>query len=186
MVPLTSLWMPILLSVVIVFFASFLMHMVLTYHRSDWRTVPKQDDVMTALRPFNIPPGDYMLPCGAGPESMKDPAFVAKMNAGPVVLMTVRPNGMPSLGKPLGQWVLFSLFVTIVAAYLTGRALGPTADYLEVFRFAGTVAFAGYSFAYIPIAIWYGRSWSSTAKEIIDGLVYGLLTAGTFGWLWPR
>ena len=186
MVPLTSLWMPILLSVVIVFFASFLMHMVLTYHHRDWGTVPKQDEVMNALRPFNIPPGDYMLPCGGGPESMKDPAFLAKMNAGPVVLMTVRPNGMPSLARPLVQWVLFSLFVTIVAAYLAGRALGPTADYLEVFRFAGTVAFAGYSFAYIPYAIWFGRSWSTTIKEIIDGLVYALLTAGTFGWLWPR
>jgi hypothetical protein len=28
--------------------------------------------------------------------------------------------------------------------------------------------------------------WGTTIKEVIDGLVYGLLTAGTFGWLWPR
>jgi len=25
-----------------------------------------------------------------------------------------------------------------------------------------------------------------TIKEVVDGLIYGLLTAGTFGWLWPR
>jgi hypothetical protein len=33
MIPLTALWLPILLSAVIVFFASFIMHMVLAYHK---------------------------------------------------------------------------------------------------------------------------------------------------------
>jgi len=37
MIPLTALWLPILVSAVIVFFASFIMHMVLAYHKSDYR-----------------------------------------------------------------------------------------------------------------------------------------------------
>ena len=144
MVPVTSLWMPILVSAVIVFLASFLTHMVLTYHRSDWRKIPKQDDVMAALRPFNIPPGDYMMPCGEGPASMKDPAFIERMKAGPVALLTVMPTGMRGMGANLAQWFVFCIVVSIFAAYLTGRALGVGADYREVFRFAGTVAFVGY------------------------------------------
>ena len=66
------------------------------------------------------------------------------------------------------------------------RALGPGAHYLSVFRFAGTVAFAGYSLGLLQNSIWYKRNWGTTARGMIDGLVYGLLTAGVFGWLWPR
>jgi hypothetical protein len=186
MVPLTSLWMPILVAAVLVFVASFILHMVLPLHRNDWRTVPKQDDVMAAMRPFNIPPGDYMMPCGGGPESMKDPEFIARMKAGPVVLMTVMPNGMMSMGPMLVQWFLFCVVVSIFAAYLTSRAIGPGADYLSAFRFAGTVAFAGYALALIENSIWFRRQWSTTLKGVFDGLVYALLTGGAFGWLWPQ
>lgn len=186
MVPVTSLLLPIVVSALIVFLASSLMHMVLTYHRNDWRGVPQEDAVMHALRPFNIPPGDYMLPHGGGPEAMKNPAFLDKMKAGPVVIMTVLPNGATSMGQSLALWFLFSILVGVFVAYLTGRALPPGADYREVFRFAGTIAFAGYSLALLEFSIWYKRAWKTTFKSVVDGLVYGLLTAGTFGWLWPR
>jgi len=43
-----------------------------------------------------------------------------------------------------------------------------------------------YGLGRLSDAIWRGQTWSMTIKEVIDGLVYGLLTAGTFGWLWPR
>ncbi len=67
-----------------------------------------------------------------------------------------------------------------------GRALGPGANYLHVFRFAGATAFLGYAGALSQMSIWYRRAWSLTIKSSFDGLIYGLLTAGTFGWLWPR
>jgi hypothetical protein len=169
MVPLTSLWAPILLAAVIVFVASAVAHMVLPYHHKDWRKLPAEAETMDALRPLNIPPGDYMMPCGEGPSSMKDPAFIEKMKKGPVALLTVRPAGMPGMGGNLAS-----------------RALGPGADYLDVFRFAGTVAFAGYGLGQFDSSIWYSRSWSTTLKNVFDGLVYSLLTAGTFGWLWPK
>jgi hypothetical protein len=74
----------------------------------------------------------------------------------------------------------------IMVAYLTGRVLGPGDPYLEVFRVAGTAAFLGYSGAQLPSAIWWGKPLGVAVKEILDGLLYALVTAGAFGWLWPR
>jgi hypothetical protein len=186
MVPVLSLMVPILLSAVIVFIASSIIHMVLPIHRSDIKRVPKEDELMEALRRLSIPPGDYMAPHAGSPEGMKKPEFIAKMNKGPIAIMTIAPGGPPSLGKSLALWFLYSVVVSIFAAYITGRALGPGAHYLDVFRFAGTTAFMGYSLALPQFSIWWKRSWSTTVKSMIDGLIYGLLTAGTFGWLWPR
>ena len=186
MVSIPALWLPILLSAVFVFFASFIAHMVLAYHRSDFRKLPSEDQVQDALRRFNLPPGDYMLPCGSGPESMKDPKFLEKMKQGPVALMTVFRPGDFGMGRSLLQWFVYCLVVSVFAAYIAGRAAAPGAPYLEVFRFAGTTAFIGYSVALWQNSIWYKRAWSTTVKNTLDGLVYALLTAGTFGWLWPR
>ena len=57
-IPITNLWLPILVAAVLVFFASFVMNAVLTFHRNDFRAVPNEDRVMDALRPFALPPGD--------------------------------------------------------------------------------------------------------------------------------
>ncbi len=67
-----------------------------------------------------------------------------------------------------------------------GRALPPGAHYLAVFRFAGATAFIGYSLALWQDSIWYKKQLSTTLRNTFDGLVYGLLTGGTFGWLWPN
>lgn len=185
MVPLASLWLPIVVSAVLVFVASSIIHMVLPYHRTDYRKLPAEDQAMEAIGKLGIPPGDYMMPCAGSPQMMKDPAFIEKMKRGPVAIMTVLPVGMPSMGNNLAQWFIFNLAVSAFAAYITGRALAPGEDYLAVFRFAGTTAFAGYSLGQWPDSIWYKRAWSTTLKNTLDGLVYGLLTAGVFGWLWP-
>lgn len=186
MVPVTSLWIPILVSAVIVFVASSIIHMVLPYHRNDLRKLAKEDEVMDALRRFDIPPGDYAVPHAGSPEGMKKPEFVEKRKKGPVVLMTVAPGGPPSMGRSLLLWFLYCALVGVFAAYVAGRALESGADYLAVFRFAGVSAFMGYSLALLQNSIWYRRNWGATLKSMFDGLVYGLLTAGTFGWLWPR
>jgi len=186
MVGLFALWLPILLSAVIVFIVSSIIHMASPWHKSDYPKMEKQDEVMDALRPFNIPPGDYMVP---RPESMKDmrsPAFMEKLNKGPKIVMTVLPAGMPGMTKNLVGWFLYSVVVNIFAAYVTSRAVATGAEYLQVFRFVGTVAFVGYALALWQMSIWYNRAWSSTIKSTVDGLIYALLTAGTFGWLWPR
>jgi hypothetical protein len=126
------------------------------------------------------------MPCGSGPASMKDPAFIDRMSKGPVAMMTVRRSGPPSMGSSLVQWFVYCLVVGVFAAYIGGRALGVGADYLAVFRFAGCTAFIGYALALWQNTIWFSRSWTTTLKSTADGLIYGLLTGGVFGWLWPR
>jgi hypothetical protein len=186
MVSLMSLLLPILLSAVLVFVASSIIHMVLQLHRNDIRRVPKEDELLEALRRLDIPPGDYAAPHAGSPDAMKDPAFLEKMQKGPLVMMSLSPGQAMSLARPLTQWFLYCVVVCIFAGYLTSRALGPGAPYLEVFRFAGTTAFMGFSLAVAQHSIWYRRSWVTTFKVMFDGLIYGLLTGGTFGWLWPR
>jgi hypothetical protein len=185
MVEMTSLWLPILVSAVLVFVASSILHMLLPLHRSDFRRLPAEDEAMDALRRFKIPPGDYMVPCGTGPESMRDPAFVEKMTRGPVAVMTVMKSGPPTMGQELAQWFVYCIVVSAVAAYVAGRAVGPGGSYLTVFRFAGTTAFAAYALALWQETIWHKRAWTTTAKSTVDGLIYALLTGGAFGWLWP-
>jgi hypothetical protein len=186
MVPLTSLWLPILLSAVIVFLASFVIHMVLPYHRSDYGKVPSEDDVMSALRKFGIAPGDYFLPCASVPAAMKTPEYKKKIELGPLVVMTVMGRDGYTMGKRLLQWFLYAVVVGVFAGYLAGRTLAHGTPYITVFRIVGTVAFAGYALALWQNSIWYSKKWSTTVKSTFDGLVYALLTAGTFGWLWPR
>lgn len=185
MVTHISLWLPVLLSAVAVFLVSSIIHMVFTYHQSDWAKLPREDGVADALRAFDIPPGDYMLPRGEGPKDMKNPEFIARMTRGPVLLMTVWKPGPPAMGKNLAQWFVYCVLVSCFAAHLAGRALDPGAAYMAVFCFVGTAAFGGYALALLQDSIWYRRKWSTTAKNLFDGVIYALVTAGVFGWLWP-
>lgn len=184
MVPILSLWVPILVSAVLVFIVSAIIHMVLPYHKDDWKKVEREDDLLEAFRKIGVPPGDYMAPCAGGYRGMKDPAFQEKMKRGPIVIMTVMGAGA-SMGKSLAQWFVFCVVVGVFAAYLTGRAFGPGTDYMTVFRYAGTTAFLGHSLALVQTSIWYHRAWSTTIKLLLDGLLYALLTAGVFGAMWP-
>jgi len=188
MVPLTSLVIPIVVSAVVVFIASSIIHMVLPYHRSDLRAVPKaqQAEFLEVVRRLNLPPGDYGAPHPGSPAGMKDPDFVAQMKKGPVVFMNVVPGFSPALGPNLLQWFIFAVIVNLFAAYVTGRAVGPGADDMTVCRFAATTAFMGYSLGAVPESIWYKRRWSRTLKSVFDGLIYGLLVGAVFGWMWPR
>lgn len=185
MISVFSLWLPILLSAVFVFIASSVIHMLLKYHHSDFKKMPAEDEVMAALRKFNIPPGNYSIPRCESMKEMNTPEIKEKMDKGPVAMMTVLENGPYKMGGSLVAWFLYAVVVGIFAAYIASRALEPGAHYLEVFRFAGCTAFAGYSLALLQESIWYKRNWCATVKSMFDGLVYALLTAGVFGWLWP-
>ena len=185
MVGLMSLWLPILLSAVAVFVVSSIIHMLLPYHRSDYRTLADDDGVRAALRPFAIPPGDYVVPGVAPGEKWDSPARLEKLKEGPALMMTVFPNAVPAMGGQLALWFLYGLVVALVAGYVVGGLVGPGADYMLVHRYVATVAFAGYGLALLQNSIWYKRSWSTTVKSLCDALIYGLVTGGVFGWLWP-
>lgn len=186
MTGIMSLWLPILLSSVLVFLVSSVVHMAPLWHKNDYPRVPDEDRLMNALRPLNLPPGDYMVPRASGSAEMKSPEFAEKMRTGPNILLTVLPNGPWSMGRNLGLWFAYVVVIGIFSAYVAGRALSPGAEYLEVFRFAGVAAFLAYSVGLWQMSIWFRRSWSLTFWATVDGLIFALLTAGVFGWLWPR
>ncbi|HVN35469.1 MAG TPA: hypothetical protein VMU96_09460 [Casimicrobiaceae bacterium] len=186
MTSLGALLGPIVVSAVIVFVASSVIHMVLPWHKSDYPKVPNEDRVRDALRPLAIPPGDYMIPRASGMQELKSPEFMAKMSEGPVMIVTVLPTGPWTMGRNLAQWFVYSIVVGVFAAYVAGTALPPGASYPRVFQVVGTTAFIGYALALWQLSIWYRRDWMTTIKSNVDGLIYALLTAGTFGWLWPH
>ena len=186
MVSILALWLPILVAGVIVFIASSILHMALPYHRSDYAKLPHEDDVMEAMRKAGVQPGDYMMPHCSSQADLKNPAVLEKFKKGPVGAMTIMPSGTPTMSGQLVQWFFYCVLVSILAAYIAGRALQPGAHYLSVFRFAGATAFFAYSIGLWQDSIWYKKKWSTTIKNTIDGLIYGLLTGGAFGWLWPR
>ena len=186
MVDLPALWMPILLSAVIVFVLSSIIHMATPWHRDDFRRLPDEEKVMDALRPFALPPGAYAAPRSSSMAEMSSPAWADKVRRGPNLMLQVMRNEPTSMGRNLALWFLYSVVIGVFAAYVTGRAVGPGTKYLTVFRFAGTTAFLGYAVGLWQTSIWYQRSWAITLRTTIDGLIYALFTAGTFGWLWPR
>ena len=185
MAPLSALWLPIVAAAVLVFLASSVIHMLSPWHKSDYPRLANEDAVMDALRPLAIPPGDYFVPRPRSREEMSAPAFLEKVQRGPVVMMTVMPSGSMSMGRNLALWFAYVLVVSLFAAYVASRAVPAGASYLEVFRFAGVSAFLAYSVALWQMSIWYRRGWTITLKATVDGLIYALLTAGVFGWLWP-
>lgn len=186
MTGLSSLLVPILLSSVIVFVASSIVHMMPLWHRGDFPRVPNEDRVRESLRPLAIPPGEYMVPRSASMADMNSPAFLEKVRQGPVMMLTVMPNAVPSMATNLSQWFVYTVVVGVFVAYVTGRALPPGTGYPRVFQLAGATAFIAYAVALWQSSIWFAKPWSTTIKTTVDGLIYALLTAGTFGWLWPR
>jgi hypothetical protein len=186
MTELSMLWPPILFSALVVVIASSIIHMASPWHRTDYPKMPNEDHVRAALRPLNIPPGDYMIPRPASRSELRTPEFADKINAGPVMVVTVLPNGPMSMGRNLTLWFIYCTTNSLFAAYIASRALPPDPDYLEVFRFTGATAFIGYAVALWQMSIWYRRSWLTTLKVTVDGFIYACLTAGIFALLWPR
>ena len=182
-VALTSLWLPILLSAITVFVASSLIWMVVQYHNSDWQKLPDEEGARSALN--GIPPGQYSLPHAADNKARQSEEWQAKYKEGPAAMLVVLPHASIAMGKQLGQWIVYTLVLSTLVAYVAGTTLPAGSDYLKVFQVVGAVAALAYAGNAAAGSIWFGHTWSRTVKDIVDGAVYGLLTAGIFGWLWP-
>jgi len=183
--PFGSLWLPVIVSAVVVFVASSILHMALKYHRADYKPLPNDDAVREALAKGNPAPGVYFTPYCPDMKQMREPAIREKFEKGPVALLTVLPKGAPNMPKHLTLWFAFSVFVSFVAAYVARHTLHPGADGMLVMRITGTVAFAGYALSQMSDSIWKGQPWSNTVRHVVDGLIYALLTGLTFRLLWP-
>lgn len=185
MVSLASLLVPMLLSAVAVFVLSFILHVVIPFHRNDVRKIPREDEFLAAIRAFNIPAGDYAAPHADSAAAMKDPAFVEKRAKGPTVIMTTAPGAPPPMSVTLTKWFIYCVVVSLFAGYIASRTLPAGTDYMAVFRIVGTTAFMGYALALPQAWIWWMKDGPATFRSMIDGLAYALVTAGVFGWMWP-
>ncbi len=179
-----DLWLPILLSAVFIFVISSIIHMVLPIHKNDFQKMANEDHVLASLREHGVQPGDYMFPGCNSMKEMSSPEMKEKFERGPVGYLTVM-DGPFNMGPSLVYWFIYTLVVSFFVAYVASSGLPAGANYLAVFRLTGTVAVLAYATAPIPNSIWKGVPWSTTLKHVFDGLIYGLATAGTFGWLWP-
>ena len=182
---LGELWVPILVSAVMVFIVSSVIHMLLPIHKKDCAKLPDEGRVLEALRGLGLAPGMYMFPHAGSMKECGSPEMLEKFRQGPVGTMIVRPKGMPKIGTALLQWFLFSVVVGVFVAYIAAHTVQPGAGYDVVFRITGTIATLAYGLSNVTDSIWKGVPWSTTFKFVFDGLVYGLVTGGTFGWLWP-
>ena len=186
MTSVLSLWLPIVVAAVAVFVVSAIAHMVLTYHRSDYRQLPREDDTMAALRLAGLTPGLYHFPWCPSPKEMSKPEVQAKFAQGPVGMLTVMPSGQPNMGKYLGIWFVYTLLVSLGIAFVAGAVLAPGADRGTVACVTGGIAFLVYALANMVDSIWKGFPWAMTAKNVLDGVLYAVATAAVFAWLWPH
>jgi hypothetical protein len=180
-----TLWLPVVVAAVAVFVASSIVHMVLKYHKADYKPLPNEDAVRDSLARGALAPGIYITPHCADMKQMNEPAMREKYEKGPVALVTVMPSGAPVLGKHLALWFGFTLLASFVAAYVARHTLAPGAQGLVVMRVTGTVAFAAYGLGALTSWIWKGQPWANTARELADGAIYAVVTGACFLLLWP-
>jgi hypothetical protein len=183
---IAQLWLPIVLSAVLVFVASSLVHMVFKWHNVDYRKLANEDAVRAAIRASNPSPGEYVLPYCTGAKDFKNPELVQKFVDGPVGFITLRPAGPPRMGGALGLWFLYVLVIGAICAYVASKALPPEASFLQVCRVVGALSFLAYAGGSVSSGIWMGKPWPSVAKDVLDAIIYAVITALTFGWLWAR
>lgn len=182
---LPQLWLPILVAAVAVFIASSLIHLVLKWHNSDYRQLANEDEVQAALRAGSPAPGQYVLPWCPGMKEMESEAMKQKFAQGPIGFITVRPNGIPHMGGTLLQWFILNLVVAAVVAAIALQTLGLSGDEHDAAHLAGLLTFLTYAGGSVQLGIWMGKPWSSVFKDLLDGLIYGTVTALAFMWLWP-
>lgn len=186
MISLVALWLPILIAAVVVFLASSVIHMAIGWHNNEFSKLPDEDGIVGAIEAAKAAPGEYVFPSADNPaDNMKSPEIIARWERGPAGFVRIYKPGPLAMGKRLGHWFLYCMGVSLFAGYLGAATLGPGADYLAVFRVVGTAAFLAYAGSIWQEVIWFSAPVSNALKSIADGLIYALLTAGVFGWLWP-
>lgn len=182
-VALTALWLPVLMSGLAVFFVSSLIWAVIQYHNADWRALPDEEALRAAIK--GAPVGQYAVPYAADNAAKADEAWQAKFKEGPVAMLTVVAHGDLGMGRQLGQWLAWCIAIALLVGYVAGVTLPPGADYMKVFQVTATTAFLAHGGGAGVNMIWFGATAGRTVKDLLDAVVYGLLTAGFFGWLWP-
>jgi hypothetical protein len=186
MTSMIALWLPILVSAALVLVVRYVIHTATPWYRSGYSKLPREAAFLGAVRPLALPPGDYLVPHASSVAELKAPESGDAVPEGATMILTVRPSGPRAVLKGLVAWFVYSAAVGAFVAYLATHVLPFAASYLVVFRFVAVASFLGYALALWQSPIRYARSLTTTIKSTMDGLVYALVTAGTFAWLWPH
>ena len=181
----TALLVPALLAAVLVFIVSSIIHMMTPWHADDFSKLPNEDGVLSALRTFILPPGSYVAPRPSSTKDMASPEFRAKVKLGPSIMLNVMSAGT-GMGQQLVLWFVYTFVIALFSGFISSKAIGIGEKYILVFKYVASIAFAAYTMGMWQFSIWYRRPWIVTLKSTIDGALYACLTAGAFGWLWPR
>lgn len=183
------LWLPIVFSAVLVFVGSAVIWMAFKWHEGDWKRVGQESELQEALRKVGVTTGQYMFPHldpHASDKAAAKAAWVERYAKGPVGVILAGTPGTMNMAKQMGQMFVYFLVVSFFVAYIASHALGQGAPYLKVFQVVGATTFVAYGAGSFTDSIWFYKSWRSTWLNVLDALIYCGLTAGTFGWLWPR
>ena len=86
------------------------------------------------------------------------------------------------MGANIACTLAFFLIASFCIAYLATIGLRQESDFMDVFRFVGTAGILTFCAGGIPNRIWFKRKMRG---DLLDGLVYGLLTGLIFASLWP-
>ena len=183
---IAELWIPIVLSAVLIFVASSLIHMVFKWHNSEYWKLSNEDEVRAVVRAGSPAPGQYVIPHCADMKAMGSPEMQQKFAEGPCAFLTVRASGMPKMGGALGMWFAYVLAVCLIAAYVGNKSLGEGASFFQVGRLVGALSFLSYAGGSVQYGIWMGKPWSSVAKDVLDAVIYAVIAGSVFGCFWPR
>jgi hypothetical protein len=182
--PFLALWLPTLLSAVVVFILSSIIHMVVPWHKNDYARFPDEAAVLDSLRMHNLPSGEYMAPRPASRQEMGSPEFREKVKRGPLVILNIAHGDSVSMGRPLILWFVYVLVISALAGHIafSGNHDNPR----FIFHSVAITALLGYAAALWPQTIWFRKPWLTSFKSTFDGLIYAVVTGLIFMHFWPR
>jgi hypothetical protein len=184
-ISLMQLWLPIVLGGIFCWIASAMIHIFIKYHNADYKKLSNEEQVSDAIRQGDPKPGLYHMPFCTDMKEMNNQSMQDKFKQGPIALISVFENGMPPMGKLLAQQLAFFLGGCILIAYVATLAITASADLMVVFRFTMVISFITFGYGLIPNSIWLGQPWSNCLRYLLDALIYAVIIAATFAWLWP-
>jgi len=177
---LLGLWLPIVVTAVVLFFASFVAWMILPHHFGDRSKLDKENEFMDHLRDLNVQPGNYLFPYAASGKEMGSQEHQKRYAKGP--RGTINIYSMPNTGANLFCTLLFFLVTATIIGYVAWEALEgwdpAKVTFLKVFQIVGAVGVLTYSSAGILNGIWFKKK---LVTDIVDGIVYGIITGLIFG-----
>jgi len=183
---IAELWIPIVLSAVLIFAASSVIHMLIKWHYTDYRAFSNEDALRATVRAANPTPGQYVIPYCTDMKDMQKPEMQQKFVEGPIAFVTVRPSGPPKMGGALGMWFAYILAVCVIAAYVAQHSIPEGANFYHVGRVVGALSFLAHAGGSVQYGIWMGKPWSSVAKDVLDAVIYAAIAGSVFGCFWPR